>query len=595
MDSRETEDRLPEYISSDQLDEILIALKEIMRGNFQHRLSVEDPDGIVDHISVAINQAAEELSRNVVAKEYVERILCSMDDMLLVVDQEGCIRTVNTATCSRLGYGAEELTGKDLALILDDRGAPLSAEEFKALALSGASETLKAILRTRDGAPITVVITTSRMDATDPGSKLIILLAHDMTEVEKHMTGSERSASPWATIEALSEAIVALTLEGEIIQVNSEFEVGSGWKKQEVIGRNAVELGLLSSEQSRALQDMLIPMLMQQGSVRNVEAEVTCKDGTKLPVLTSISLLKDRAGKSTIVLVAVRDISQLKRVEALLQDSNRDLEKKVDERTREITLANDKYNKLFAHSSECILIADDQGQIQDVNPKAAEVLGFSGQEILGLQLPALHFSQILSWCEADRAAPEGHTPSPRELDFRRRNGEVFPVEVSCSALELEGQRVVQIMFRDITKRRQLEKLATERERERMTEEIVDHLPIMVAITDPNGDLIHINRDFEAQLGWSRKDVLGKSALAVGMFSPATHERIVNEVLPELREKGKVRGLELPMLRRDGSQMLTRMNWTLLRDLQGRPSKILHVIIDSGEVVPQDAPIDSEHR
>ena len=579
MNSPDPQTLRPAHLSSEPLNEILIALKEIMRGNFQHRLPFDDPDSILASIGQAINQTAEELSRNVVAKEYVENILRSMDDMLLVVDEEGRIRTVNTASCRRLGYSPEEFTGQDLGLVIDDEKSPLSTEAFKALALSGASETLKAILRARDETRIPVAITTSGMNAPDGESRLYILLARDMTEVEKYLVHSERSATPWATIEVLSEAIVALSIDGVIIQVNSEFEKGSGWKKQEVIGKSPTELGLLGRDQFQGLYEGLIPLLIQQGSIRNVEVEATRKDGTKIPVLASISLLKDRSGNPAVVLIAIRDISQLKWTEALLQETNRNLEQKVEERTRQISLANEKYNKLFLHSSECILIADDQGQIQDANPKAAEVLGYTGQEILKLQLPALHFAQIASWCETDRDPDGGQPRSPRELEFRKQTGEVFPAEVSCSALTISGQPVVQIMFRDISKRQELLKITSARERERIAEEIVDHLPAIVAITDPSGDIFHINREFETALGWSRLEVIGKTAFDIGMLSPETQARITREVLPELRAKGEVRGIELTILRRDRREMPTRMNWTLLRDREGHPSKVIHVITD----------------
>ncbi|GAH31842.1 unnamed protein product, partial [marine sediment metagenome] len=70
-------------------------------------------------------------------------------------------------------------------------------------------------------------------------------------------------------IEGMLEAVVITDLNGTIRRVNNEFEEGSGWKREEAVGKTAIELGIMSKEENQRIEKEVIPRLMKEGFVRN--------------------------------------------------------------------------------------------------------------------------------------------------------------------------------------------------------------------------------------------------------------------------------------------------------------------------------------
>lgn len=93
------------------------ATGEVAKGNLDTKLSLERSDEI-GVLSSAFNKMTEDLQRTTVSKEYVDSIISSMNDTLIVVDRDGVIRSVNRAACELLGYTQSELVGKKMSVVL---------------------------------------------------------------------------------------------------------------------------------------------------------------------------------------------------------------------------------------------------------------------------------------------------------------------------------------------------------------------------------------------------------------------------------------------------------------------------------------------
>ncbi len=101
------------------------------------------------------------------------------------------------------------------------------------------------------------------------------------------MTTGQPGAAEANLLEAMLEAIATLELDGTICYVNSEFEKGSGWKREELIGKKIFDIGLLPKKEVQQINSEVIPKLTAQGSVRNFETISIRRDGTSFPVLMS--------------------------------------------------------------------------------------------------------------------------------------------------------------------------------------------------------------------------------------------------------------------------------------------------------------------
>ena len=127
-----------------------------------------------------------------------------------------------------------------------------------------------------------------------------------------------------------------------------------------------------------------------------------------------------------------------------------------------------RYQNLFRHSADGILLFDTHGVVLDANPRALEQLGYAREELLGMRFDALYPAaerrRVLAALEqlafdgmtASATTPASGATVSLEVPVRRRDGAVFPAEVSIASFHGGGQPLVQAVVRDQSARRALE-------------------------------------------------------------------------------------------------------------------------------------------
>jgi HAMP domain-containing protein len=123
---------------------------EVGAGNFTSKAPVVRLDE-VGQLAVAFNRMIDELASTTVSRDYVDDIIHSMGESLMVVDAAGAIRTANDATFRLLGYQEHELIGKPAGLVL--AGGPHG----------GICGSLEAGYRGKDGRSIPVLLSISAL------------------------------------------------------------------------------------------------------------------------------------------------------------------------------------------------------------------------------------------------------------------------------------------------------------------------------------------------------------------------------------------------------------------------------------------------
>lgn len=117
---------------------------------------------------------------------------------------------------------------------------------------------------------------------------------------------------------------------------------------------------------------------------------------------------------------------------------------------------------LFNAAAEGLVVVDQDGVIRLKNPRLLELFGYEGDELLGRSIEVLipdasrsrHASQRSAYQKRPVQRSMG---SGLDLMGRRKDGSLFPVEVSLNHFELEGTRFVMGLVSDVTKRRRVEK------------------------------------------------------------------------------------------------------------------------------------------
>lgn len=142
------------------------------------------------------------------------------------------------------------------------------------------------------------------------------------------------------------------------------------------------------------------------------------------------------------------------------------------------------YRAVFEAAPDGIVVVDREGRIRELNPAAEEMFGWDADDLRGERIEVLvpeaaretHVHEREDFFDDPHARPMG---IGMELHGRRKDGSVFPVEISLSPLHTDEGTMVISTVRDVTERRRLREFgagavqAAEEERQRIARELHD--------------------------------------------------------------------------------------------------------------------------
>lgn len=170
---------------------ITAAAHAIGEGDLSGRVPVESRDEF-GTLAAAFNKMIDDLQRTTVSRDYVDNIVRSMTDSLMVLDSGGRIRTVNVATVHLLGYDrAEDLVGRDAAAVIDG-DQPFRIEDI--IEQEAVSQEERRY-RHRDGTTLPVAFSGSVMRDHLGGVMGIVCVAQDISERKRMERELQRLAT----------------------------------------------------------------------------------------------------------------------------------------------------------------------------------------------------------------------------------------------------------------------------------------------------------------------------------------------------------------------------------------------------------------
>jgi PAS domain S-box-containing protein len=154
---------------------------QVAKGDFDHRIEAgSSTRDEVGDLVVSFNEMAEGLIRTTVSKRYVDNVISSMNDSLIIVAEDGSIGKVNEATLRLLGYEADELIGRPFGLILKGDGADdYGADDLiEAKLVSDVEKTYVA----KGGTKIPMLFSSSVMTDDEGVLEGLVCVAQDITQ-----------------------------------------------------------------------------------------------------------------------------------------------------------------------------------------------------------------------------------------------------------------------------------------------------------------------------------------------------------------------------------------------------------------------------
>lgn len=239
----------------------------------------------------------------------------------------------------------------------------------------------------------------------------------------------------------------------------------------------------------------------------------------RVSILTIILMLLGMAG----LVIVLRPLAQSllvheRELEGLVIDKAEKYQAEYEERIaieQDLRMLSARYQSVVKSAGDAIVIANMMGEIEDWNPAAETIFGYSPEEIRGKPVDVLVPKRILASHRPvfasisdrpfkDLGDPRGQWPAVR------KDGTEFPADISLSMFESEGVRYIAAIIRDITELRNIE-TALEQSQERyksMIEDVVDASSVAICITDPNLNIIWENDSAIHLWGLDRDKVIG---------------------------------------------------------------------------------------
>lgn len=353
-------------------------------------------------------------------------------------------------------------------------------------------------------------------------------LAHSITEMARIGRTEEQLKLAYqklqlfrAAAKASSDGFVLTDLEGKIIELNDAILrlYGAG-KKDEMIGMNSLDLVPQEKRQKVAAN---MREVISEGSSRGKEMSFVTREGAKITVDFSTTLVKDTAGRPAGFLGIIRDVTKRKEAEEAL---------KVSE---------ERYRNLFENSKDLKVMFDLKGNITAVN-KVALQYGFRanegvGESILKYVPETMHLQMQKNVEEVLRGRTiEG------EIEIDTPKGKRTFEHISSPILK-KGEIVgISGSYKDITDRKKAE------EKSRESEERYSRLSAAafegIGISE-QGRVVDANDQLARMLRYQQNELIGKAVM--DFVAPESRDLVMDSM-----RKGSEGPYEHLALRKDGS-------------------------------------------
>lgn len=214
-----------------------------------------------------------------------------------------------------------------------------------------------------------------------------------------------------------------------------------------------------------------------------LEKRYITKSGNTIWIQLIVTKQMSPQGELEYFVSIIKDIQERKEAEASLTELRKDLENRVETRTRDLRLANEMLSSFMAqqlqseqelrkreaelqmvlqNANDAYVCIDHNGVIRDWNQQAEQTFGWSSQEAIGRRLDEMIIPVTMR--EAHRAGLRHYLATGElnvlnrrmELTAVRRDGTPLPVEVRVSPLSIDGKTIFSAFLHDITERKQVE-------------------------------------------------------------------------------------------------------------------------------------------
>ena len=371
-------------------------------------------------------------------------VLDTVVDGIVTIDQKGTIETFNPAAEKLFDYDADEVIGQNIKILMPE---PYHSEHDGYLhnyRSSGEAKIIgigrEVIGQRKDGSTFPMELAVGKMEVG--GARMFTGIVREVTEqreAEDKLTAIMKAVQN-------SQFVTELDMDGTIITANDLFCDAVGYQLEEIQGKH--HNMFLSTEDEESSDYKEFWAALNRGEFQAGEFKRISKSGKELWLQATYTPILDPMGAPLKVMKFATDISETVLYRKQVRDS--------EARTRAIVDT----------VIDGIVTIDQKGAIETFNPAAQRLFGYDADEVIGHNVKILmpepyhgeHDGYLQNYHDTGVAKVIG---IGREVIGQRKDGSTFPMELAVGKMEVGGTRMFTGIVRDITERKQAEKLKTE--------------------------------------------------------------------------------------------------------------------------------------
>ncbi len=433
----------------------------------------------------------------------------SLKEGIVCLDAKGFILDLNRIAAEYFRGRRGDFRGRNLQEIFSPQGG--EKKDFHhnlSLALQGKIKSFEAKVQRKKGNVFYLELSFGEIKEEN-GEKEFIVFLRDLTEVrkkEEELKNSEERLN--ILFEYAPDAYFLTDLKGNFIAVNRRVEELSGYKKEELIGKNFLKLGLLTRNQiPKALKCMRanargMPCVPNEYLFRR-------KDGSQL--IVEISSYPVKISGKKVVLGIARDITERKKREKALEESEQ------------------KYRTIIENTKEGIFIFRGN-RLLYVNDVICRKSGYSRDELLEINLWKLvHPEERTRLMKmAEKISRERKFTLAIEGPFLRKDGEIIHCALTLSPIVYQNRFALLGIIRDVSLHVRAQKKIEEARD--YAEKILDSIPLPLAVIDEKLRLVSANYSFSQTFALIPEKMVGNE------FLEQSKVRFMNEHSKKLLER-----------------------------------------------------------
>jgi PAS domain S-box-containing protein len=369
---------------------------------------------------------------------FADVMMDNLSDMVLVIDLQGSLMHANKTALDLLGFTKDEFIKGGLELIFSQQDSKTLKRYTAELSEGRGPKILAMAAMTKAAKKLTLEIVMGPLVARERVIG-VWLRAKDVTERKNiEIELEETRTFIESVVSSLEEGLVTVDRDGAVLRWSRGTAQILSISAKEMMGQPFYSI-LKDDVEKRRFVNRLREVIAGR-AVADMEYTHIDRNDRAVTIGINSSPLIDRQGRVRDIILVIKDLSEKKRLEERLKESEKRLATEVIKKIEDLKYIEQLNRLVVEYMEEGALLLDANLEIGFVNPKLVNLLGYKFEELIGKPLSLIVPEDLIwAWNELSERSRRGSYKF--ETSLIKKAGDEVPVMVTSSSIRIETRKV----------------------------------------------------------------------------------------------------------------------------------------------------------